>query len=119
MKMVTGNLPSFSCDPSGWPHLKDLELADPLYFKPAAVDILLGSDVFWELIVDGKRTGASNTPTGIRSTLGWLVAGNLNMRSQRVTTQYCDADLDRQLVEVLGDRIRPDQETPIPRGSEL
>jgi hypothetical protein len=68
MPTVAGVLPSYACDPSVWNHLGGLELADSEYFKPAAVDILLGSDLFWSLRQDGRRCGPKEAPIGIRST---------------------------------------------------
>jgi len=94
---VTGLLPSYPCDPTVWPHLQGLELADPQFHKPSNVDILLGADVFWDVLLDGKRKGPKGSPVGIRTQLGWLIAGQLNVASNKVTSCYADVDLDKIL----------------------
>ena len=94
---VTGRLPRYPCD-STWAHLQDLTLADPDFHQPAKIDILLGSDVFWDLLLDGKRKGKiPGSPLALRSTLGWLVAGNLTSSSNQVIVHYADTDLDEHL----------------------
>jgi hypothetical protein len=97
MPTVTGVLPSYACDPSVWNHLGGLKLADPEYFKPATVDILLGSDLFWSLLQDGRRCGPIEAPIGIRSTLGWLIAGPVDAMSQHMAVNHADIDLNRTL----------------------
>ncbi|ODM88923.1 hypothetical protein Ocin01_17759 [Orchesella cincta] len=41
---VTGILPKYNCDRQPWTHLEGLQLADPSYFEPGPVDVLLGAD---------------------------------------------------------------------------
>jgi len=94
---VTGRLPCYPCDPSLWSHLNGLKLADPHFYKPAPIDVLLGSDVFWNLLEDGKRVGAKNSPLGFCSSLSWLVAGNIESGPSHVRVHYTDTDLDNRL----------------------
>jgi hypothetical protein len=94
---VTSKLPQSPCDPREWSHLQGLRLADPDFHTPADVDILLGSDIFWDLILDGKQTGPPNSPIGINSYLGWLVAGRTDLQSNSVSINHADISLDLSL----------------------
>ena len=95
---VTGKLPPQRCNSNQWPHLQGLLLADPNYNKPSEVEILLGADIFWDLLLDGKKKSPKpGSPIALRSTLGWLVAGNLNSPSHQVTVHYAEAALDETL----------------------
>jgi hypothetical protein len=85
---LTGNLPVSQVDPSHWPHLQGLELADPHFHAPKPIDILLGSDVFWNLLSDGKHSGPIDAPIAFNSKLGWLVAGPTTSPSEHVNANY-------------------------------
>jgi hypothetical protein len=94
---VTGRLPTQRHDPSVWSHLKGLQLADPRYHIPANVDILLGADIFFNILLDGRKTASPDQPIGIRSSLGWLIAGNLNSTKSTVRVHHSDTNLDQLL----------------------
>jgi hypothetical protein len=49
---ITSFLPAETCSKAKWPHLNGLELADPDFNKPGSIDLLLGSDIFWNLLQD-------------------------------------------------------------------
>jgi hypothetical protein len=73
-------------------------LADPNYNKPGEIDLLLGGDIFWEMLLDGKKKGAEpGSPIAVSTTLGWLVAGNLGAPTQTAVVHYADCDLDARL----------------------
>jgi hypothetical protein len=91
---ITSFLPAETCNKANWPHLNGLELADPDFNKPGSIDLLLGSDIFWNLLQDGRRSGPSNAPVALRSTLGWLVAGNLDSSSKKLHVHVADVNLD-------------------------
>lgn len=94
---VSSMMPESRCDPTVWPHLQGLQLADPNFHEPAPVDILLGADVFWYHILDGKKFGTPEAPVALRSTFGWLVAGNISSVSNRLSVNMTTVDLDRRL----------------------
>ena len=56
-------------------HLATLELADFADGNSAlTVDILIGSDYYWELVTGGVCRG-DNGPTGIHTKFGWVLSG--------------------------------------------
>lgn len=77
LRKVTRTLPLYALDIEKWPHIKQLELADPEFYKPASVGILLGADVFGKLMAEGFMDGDSNTPYAQNTKLGWILYGPL------------------------------------------
>ena len=57
-----------------FPELCDLELADPPSDKPESIDLLVGSNYYWNIVEeDTVRTDGGST--AIKDTLGWLLLG--------------------------------------------
>ena len=56
-------------------HLYDLDLADLSNSSScAAVDILIGSDLYWDLVTGESRRGTSG-PVAIKTVFGWVLSG--------------------------------------------
>ncbi len=67
---------------------------DPGFGQPGRIDILLGADVFAEVLRDGRRKGPANTPTAFETDLGWVLCGNTG--SSEVATPAHVASLFRE-----------------------
>ncbi|XP_042900936.1 uncharacterized protein [Parasteatoda tepidariorum] len=74
---ITSDLPNFKFDSSYWPHLQGLKLADPTFFIVSPIDILLGADMYAEMLLGQLISGKKGTPVAINSHLGWLVSGRI------------------------------------------
>lgn len=74
IKKITGQIPiePINDNKEKW---KNLVLADPNYDSPGKIDILLGADVFSNLIVKGIKIG---NPTAVKTKLGWILNGMTN-----------------------------------------
>ena len=97
---VTQNLPEVRQHPANYPHLKNLKLADPNWHLPAPVDILLGSEIFWDIMGSNKIKGRDGAPVGVESTLGWLVTGSVKSPTNlhKVEVHLCsEISLENQL----------------------
>ena len=70
-----------------YPHLEDLQLADSLNDNCGAIDVLIGSDYYWE-IVSGETVRGDCGPTAVSSKFGWLLSGPLpdSVTSDTVTS---------------------------------
>jgi len=77
------------CD---WPHLRGLELADPVPASAENIDVLLGANVYADIISKGLRKGSSLQPVAQGTILGWILAGPCNAceGSGRDTTHQCN-----------------------------
>ena len=50
------------------------------YFRevPSEIDILLGADIFPEILLDGLVKGPSGTPMAQRTILEWIISGPID-----------------------------------------
>jgi hypothetical protein len=62
-------------DINGWKIPKDIKLADEQFNKPGRTDLLLGADLFYEMIRSGRYTHSGNYPVLQETVLGWTLAG--------------------------------------------
>lgn len=78
-------------------YFNQFDLADPFFYKSADIDILIGSDKFFELLVDGKITTPNNLIMQ-NTVLGWIIAGQLPdhqaIQSLTISTSSNDENLD-------------------------
>ena len=109
-------LPKVTCDlpvapvpfDLSWSHLSGLPLADPAFGEPRRVDILLGVDVFIDILRNGRRTGPSGSPVAVETEFGWVVCGgsmmlskgaNLHVASHHASA-VCSDDILRKFSEI-------------------
>ncbi len=80
---VTCDLPTHPVprDPN-WSHLERLQLADPTFGDPKPIDLLLGVDLFAEVLRHGRRVGPPSSPMALETALGWVLAGAAESHSQ-------------------------------------
>ncbi|GFW81189.1 DUF1758 domain-containing protein [Trichonephila clavipes] len=67
---VTSAMPNFPIKYHEWPHIKDLTLADLMFYIENEIDILLGADVFMTLISGTPIMGPKGTPSALPTKLG-------------------------------------------------
>lgn len=75
LNAITSLLPSEKINHVEWPELAEITLADPQFHKPSKIDILLGADVYGQLIREGLIKGPKGVPTAQRTALGWIISG--------------------------------------------
>lgn len=65
-----------------WSHLRNLPLANPNFTHTHRVDLLLGANVYAEIIVGNVIKGSSNEPIAQQTKLGWIVFGPTEVDSE-------------------------------------
>ena len=75
MNRITNSLSSFELHNQHWDHLQGLQLADPEFLVPLDIDILLGADVYGELIQSEVRKGGHHDPIAQLTHFGWVIFG--------------------------------------------
>ena len=58
-----------------WDHLSNITLADPDFAVPGKIDLLLGADIYSDLLLHCRRCGPANTPTAFETQFGWVLMG--------------------------------------------
>lgn len=78
MQKITMKLPSEPINIKNWNIPADIQLADPGFWKPKRVDMVIGAQVFFDLFHPGGRIPLGHgLPTLVNSELGWVVSGRI------------------------------------------
>ena len=106
-----------------YPHLGGLQLADSLDDSYGTIDILIGTDHYWD-VVTGETVRGDSGPTAVSSKFGWLLSGALresviacadSVSSNLIISGDCSFvhqpppphPPPREIPEILGNRSRP------------
>ncbi|XP_071653735.1 uncharacterized protein [Temnothorax longispinosus] len=98
---LTASLPSLRCEESAWEHLKNLQFADPKFTVPGSIDVILGADIYSNLIEEGIVKGAVDTPLAQCTKLGWIISGPAGNAPTSSLTQSLHVSIDRELYDLI------------------
>ena len=103
---VTGNIPAQETETvNHLPHLSDLDLADPTFYLPGKVDILLGSEIYPQLMTQVPMvTGAPSEPAAVQTIFGWAIIGPVKSASnhcQQISTQCAQTVVSNEDLDTL------------------
>lgn len=91
---ITSRKPDQYVDVSTWNIPKNVELADPRFNTPARVDMLLGAEIFLELLCVGQIKLLNGVPRLQKTVFGWVVSGSTQMvEGDRVRAQSLVSDV--------------------------
>ncbi|XP_011879230.1 PREDICTED: uncharacterized protein LOC105568293, partial [Vollenhovia emeryi] len=85
---ITKQLPSVEVDRNSFEIPSNVKLADPEFYKRGAIDMLIGSELFYEWMELGKIELGDNRPVMQNTKLGWIVAGTFSHPS--IASLFCD-----------------------------
>jgi len=100
---VTDRIPAFSLKRGNFSIPQNLKLADPHFEVSSEIDILIGADLFWELLCIGQIKPTRRHPMLQKTRLGWILAGRLggfaspSSRVQALHASVTDTQLHDQL----------------------
>ncbi|XP_065095156.1 uncharacterized protein LOC135717134 [Ochlerotatus camptorhynchus] len=83
---VTGPMPSVPFDIRKWNIPPNLPLADPEFHIPGEIDLLIGIQLFFKLLLPGQVKMADELPILQETRLGWVVAGSIE---ESHVAQHC------------------------------
>ncbi|XP_043284930.1 uncharacterized protein [Venturia canescens] len=75
-------LPSFTPPNISLSHLQGLPLADPEFLSPESIDLILGADIYGQLIREQIKRGPQGTPIAQNTVFGWIVLGPMDPSKQ-------------------------------------
>ncbi|XP_055911761.1 uncharacterized protein LOC129945849 [Eupeodes corollae] len=96
---ITGYQPDVTLDVTNWNIPKNIELADEQFNQPAAIDILLGAEAFFGLLLVGQIKLGPEMPLLQNTHLGWIVSGRYKQRSGNLRNNCCFSVSDDNLNE--------------------
>ncbi|XP_065088347.1 uncharacterized protein LOC135709853 [Ochlerotatus camptorhynchus] len=75
---VTGTITTSRIDITKWTIPEGVILADPKFHSPDKVDLLIGGELFFDILKPGQLSLAEGLPQLRDTYLGWIVAGAIN-----------------------------------------
>ena len=89
---LTKCLPITTLPRGYWPHLTSLKLADPEFNVSKCIDILLGVDVYHDILKPGLILGPKGTHASQETMFSWVLFGNTNIGQSptEVTTLHAE-----------------------------
>lgn len=76
-----------------------IELADPQFNVSSEIDLLLGADMFYDLIETDKIVLGKGLPTLVNTKLGWILGGTFNKNEE--TNSFCNFSQSNRIEERL------------------
>lgn len=78
IKSLTSYTPQLAPDLSSLDYLAELPWADRNPTGADPIDLIIGAELYGELILDGICRGKTGQPIAQRSVLGWIISGPLD-----------------------------------------
>lgn len=104
---LTAYLPPARVEFTQWPHIQGIKLADPSFATPGKIDLILGANVYAQILEDGIRRGKIGEPIAQRTSLGWVLSGPLSNDTREINASDetsiigLQCSLDHELLELL------------------
>ena len=97
IKLLTKYTPRCLRPRAGWQHLNNLNLADDKPFGTQSIDIIIGANLYGQILLGGIRKGAVNEPIAQRSHFGWIISGPTSCDtniSRKIEVHHCSLEQD-------------------------
>ncbi|XP_058817385.1 uncharacterized protein LOC131680691 [Topomyia yanbarensis] len=101
---IANILPASKLNVSDWIIPDGVLLADPNFYKPQRIDLLIGAQLFFHILRTGQIQLGDKLPVLQETTLGWVVSGAVTGRSPYRQYKGCHtalSDPDHQLEQLI------------------
>lgn len=89
LEELTGNLPKETINAQNIKLPKNIQLADPTFDQPSPILVLIGADIFWDILGCEHKSLGTNSPKLHNSKFGWLISGPMYSK-QNTTKIHCN-----------------------------
>ncbi|CAH0715941.1 unnamed protein product, partial [Brenthis ino] len=89
LPQITGKLPKCFINVSHL-DLSLFDLADPTFNIPSDIDVLIGADLFWDILCSEQQSLGANNPILRSSKLGWILAGPMRFNTLDKGAIHCN-----------------------------
>lgn len=93
LKNLTSYTPKDLSEVSRFPHLVNLPLADPGTNNSDPISIIIGADLYSDVILNGLRRGSSGEPIAQTSIFGWVISGSSRSSSHKSFASSCHSTI--------------------------
>ncbi|XP_055615223.1 uncharacterized protein LOC129761523 [Toxorhynchites rutilus septentrionalis] len=95
LKKITRELPVNHVDSSTWNIPSEVILADPKFYAPGPIDLLLGMELYFDLLLEGLIKLGPEKPVLQNTVFGWVASGKIGAhhpRTQHKLAHVCSAE---------------------------
>ncbi|XP_058128334.1 uncharacterized protein LOC131291478 [Anopheles ziemanni] len=85
---ITGTIPSCNININNWDIPEGITLADPTFYTPDKVDLLIGAELFFDILKPIQLDLADNLPRLQDSQFGWIVSGAIAEQQITIPAMY-------------------------------
>lgn len=78
LRSISKYQPDSVISTTGWNLPENIKFADPYFNKPQRVDMLIGAEIFYDLLCVGQIKSGPNVPIIQKTLFGWVVSGKYN-----------------------------------------
>ena len=71
-----------------WNHLNNLHLEDSNFGQPNKVDILLGVDIYADVLLHGRRSRPPGTPVAFETKFEWVLTGKTDIKTPSTVASH-------------------------------
>lgn len=101
---ITDTIPKYPIDIKHINIPSDIILADPNFHIPGEIEMLIGADLFWDILGPQRRYLGDKLPRLQNSKLGWLIAGPIRT-NDKVTNSNASIQCNFSALESLHDKL--------------
>lgn len=97
---ITGQMPSAHVDSQHWNLPKDIQLADPTFYQPGQIDMLIGAELCFYILRMEKQSRPGDFPVLQNTEFGWILSGKYSDQTPSTSMTSCfirQETLDQQL----------------------
>ncbi|XP_050512996.1 uncharacterized protein LOC114335132 [Diabrotica virgifera virgifera] len=96
---ITGIQPTTVIDVNRLNIPKNIILADPEFYIPGPIELLIGANLFWKLMQVGQIRLGSDQPVLQKTSFGWIMSGNI---AEKSNVSHCNLSLNCDIQNQLG-----------------
>lgn len=105
LKALTSYCPKRQADLSALARLTELSWADPDPTGNNPVQLVIGANLYSDILIEGVRKGNLGQPFAQNSVLGWIISGQVDGATSGKQTRACDPHLDPALAQISAHHI--------------
>ncbi|XP_046810021.1 uncharacterized protein LOC124420605 [Lucilia cuprina] len=87
-KSISAQQPGEKIDTTRFTIPETIQLADPLFYKPQRIDLLISTEIFFDLLLEGRISLGHGMPCLVNTVFGWIVGGKFNDQKNPSTLTF-------------------------------
>ncbi|GBN27038.1 hypothetical protein AVEN_34216-1 [Araneus ventricosus] len=97
LNKLTASLPSQELKLEDFPHLANINLADASFNLPGQIDLIIGADYFFSILLLGQVVDSRSKLIAQNSIFGFLISGNLLKTNSAFRINIFELNIDYEL----------------------